>query len=87
MISECIHWLAIRSTCNTALFSVTLDSYDIPLGVDMVDWEAVRVADPADICDAIRCRGMYFLLTGESAERLGKGGYPPGQGLGEIGCS
>jgi len=35
----------------------------------MVDWEAVRVADPADLCDAIRCRGMYFLLTGEGCMR------------------
>ena len=39
-------------------------AYGIELGVDMVDWEAVRAADPAELCDAIRCRGMYYMLTG-----------------------
>ena len=38
--------------------------YGIPLGVDIINWEAVRKAEPAEMADAIRCRGMYHMLTG-----------------------
>lgn len=35
----------------------------LPVGVDMVDWEAVRTAEPSQVSESIRCRGMQFMLT------------------------
>ncbi len=78
MTDPTAHGFSVADANAMALAS----GYGIAPGDDIVDWEAVRVADPAAVCDAIRCRGMYYMLTERiqkflnKIRREGKDGVP-----------
>ena len=47
--------------------------HELTPGEEIVDWDAVRTCpDPMQLVDAIRCRGMYFLLAGHITKCLNK---------------
>ncbi|GAX73185.1 hypothetical protein CEUSTIGMA_g638.t1 [Chlamydomonas eustigma] len=53
-----------RGVQEVPVHSTDTNKYGLGVGEDIVDWVSVLRADPAELCESIRCRGMYHLLTG-----------------------